>query len=76
MDHRSGEPGEVAQKLRTLRARPGLKDLPVIRRDRVVTLPLALFTSGFPNIEAAERVRDALERFGLVPPRDRGTGAR
>jgi iron complex transport system substrate-binding protein len=69
MDYRSGEPGEVAQKLRTLRARPGLRDLPVIREDRIVTLPLALFTSGYPNIEAAERVRDALERFGLVPER-------
>lgn len=76
MDYRSGEPGEVAQKLRTLRARPGLQDLPVIREDRVVALPLALFTSGFPNIEAAERVRDALERFGLVPARERSAGTR
>ncbi|MGX6449310.1 ABC transporter substrate-binding protein [Patulibacter sp. S7RM1-6] len=71
MDYRSGEPGEVQQKLRTLRARAGLKDLPVVRRNRIVVLPLALFTSGYPNIDAAERVRDALERFGLVPARTR-----
>lgn len=76
MDYRSGEAGEVAQKLRTLRARPGLQDLPVIREDRVVALPLALFTSGYPNIEAAERVRDALERFGLVPERPAASGTR
>lgn len=67
MDYRSGEAGEVEQKLRTLRSRAGLRDLPVVRRDRIVVLPLALFTSGYPNIEAAEQVRGALERFGLVP---------
>jgi iron complex transport system substrate-binding protein len=76
MDYKSGEPGEVEQKLRTLRARPGLEDLPVIREDHVVALPLALFTSGYPNIEAAERVRDALEQFGLVPARERSAGTR
>ncbi|WP_320670899.1 ABC transporter substrate-binding protein [Patulibacter defluvii] len=68
MDYRSGEPGEVRQKLATIRARAGLRGTPVVDRDRIVVLPLSLFTSGFPNIDAAEQVRAALEAEGLAPP--------
>jgi len=67
MDYRSGDADEVRQKLATVRSRAGLKGTPVIDRDRIVVLPLSLFTSGFPNIDAAEQVRAALEAHGLAP---------
>lgn len=67
MDYRSGTAGEVSAKIATLRSQAALKDLPAITQNRIIVLPLALFTSGYPNIEAAEQVRAGLEGFGLLP---------
>ena len=53
MDYRSGNADEVTTKLDTLRNQEGLKNLPVIEQNRIIVLPLALFTSGSPNIAAA-----------------------
>ncbi|MFC4950697.1 ABC transporter substrate-binding protein [Pseudonocardia sp. GCM10023141] len=68
MDYRSGNADEVAQKKATITSQPGLKDLTVVAQNRIVVLPLALFTSGFPNIDAADELRVALEGLGLAPP--------
>lgn len=70
LDYRSDDPKEIEQKRATLVRRAGLKDLPVIREERIVVLPLTLFMSGYANIDAAERLRDELERLELVPRRD------
>lgn len=70
MDYRSDDTNEVDSKLATLRDQPSLSSLPVIDEDRIIVLPLALFTSGYGNIEAAEQVRAGLERLGLLPQSD------
>lgn len=67
MDYRSDNTAEVQTKLDTLRNEEGLKDLPVIRENRIVVLPLALFTSGAPNIDAAESLRQQFDALGLTP---------
>lgn len=58
---------EVQGKIDAIKAREGLKDLDAVKQDRFVVLPLAMFTSGFPNIYGAEQLRGKLEEFGLVP---------
>lgn len=67
MDYRSDDPNEVQAKLETIRAQASLKDSPAVKENRIIVLPLAMFTSGYPNIEAAEQIRIGLEGMGLLP---------
>ncbi len=67
MDYKSDTPDEVEQKLATIRSQAALKDTDAVKQNRIIVLPLTLFTSGYPNIEAAEQVRVGLERLGLQP---------
>lgn len=61
-------PGQsFEQKVAVLRANPATRDLPAVRQGRFLNLPYALWTSGPLNIDAAERVRESLEGWGLVP---------
>ncbi|WFG46021.1 hypothetical protein [Pseudonocardia alni] len=46
---------------------PDTRDLPAVRENRFLNLPYALWTSGPLNVDAAEQVRAALERWNLVP---------
>lgn len=60
-------PQSFEDKVRVLRARAGVKDLPAVKEGRFLNLPYALWTSGPLNIDAAEQARKALEGWGLVP---------
>lgn len=61
-------PGQTfEQKVAVLKANPATKDLPAVREERFLNLPYAMWTSGPLNVDAAERVRTALEGWGLVP---------
>lgn len=70
MDYRSDNPNEVEEKLATIRTHAALKDTAAVKEDRIIVLPLVLFTSGYPNIEAAEQLRAGLEELGLLPETD------
>lgn len=61
---------EVQGKIDAIKAREGLRDLDAVKQERFVVLPLAMFTSGYPNIYGAEQLRDKLEEFALVPDSD------
>lgn len=67
MDYRRGDPNEIPDKLDTIRTQPALADTEVVRQNRIIVLPLVLFTSGYPNLEAAIQVRLGLEELGLAP---------
>lgn len=67
LDYRSDDENEVADKLATVRSQPALRNLEAIAEDRIVVLPLTLFTSGHPNIEAAESLRASFDDLGLTP---------
>lgn len=56
-----------AQKKQILQAHAATRNLPAVRQERFLNLPYALWTSGPLNIDAAEQVRHALERWQLVP---------
>ncbi|MGC0365847.1 iron complex transport system substrate-binding protein [Rhodococcus sp. 27YEA15] len=58
---------EVQGKIDAIKAREGLRDLDAVKQNRFVVLPLAMFTSGFPNIYGAEQLRAQIEAFGLAP---------
>lgn len=61
-------PGQTfEQKVAVLRAHPATKDLPAVKQERFLNLPYAMWTSGPLNIDAAEQVRAALEKWGLAP---------
>ncbi|MFG1635034.1 ABC transporter substrate-binding protein [Pseudonocardia alni] len=60
-------PQTFAEKVAILKSRPDTRDLPAVRENRFLNLPYALWTSGPLNIDAAEQVRAALERWNLVP---------
>lgn len=61
-------PGQTfEQKIAVLKANPATKDLPAVKEGRFLNLPYALWTSGPLNIDAAEQVRAALEKWGLAP---------
>ncbi|MFZ2240190.1 MAG: ABC transporter substrate-binding protein [Gordonia amarae] len=70
MDYKK-TPGEVDQKIAAIKARAGLRDTKAVQQNRFVVLPLAMFTSGYPNIYGAEQLRAKMEGFGVVP--DSGT---
>ncbi|MGE4425672.1 MAG: ABC transporter substrate-binding protein [Solirubrobacteraceae bacterium] len=63
-------PQTFAEKVRVLKARAGVKDLPAVKEERFLNLPYAMWTSGPLNIDAAEQARKALEGWGLVPETD------
>ena len=58
---------EVQGKIDAIKSREGLRDLDAVKQNRFVVLPLAMFTSGFPNIYGAEELRAKIEEFGLAP---------
>lgn len=61
-------PGQsFEEKIKALRTNPATKDLPAVKENRFVNLPYAMWTESPLNVDAAEHVRKALERFGLVP---------
>ncbi|PZG07299.1 ABC transporter substrate-binding protein [Nonomuraea aridisoli] len=60
-------PQTFEQKVRLLTSRAGIKDLPAVAERRFLNLPYALWTSSPLNIDAAEQIRKALERWRLVP---------
>lgn len=61
-------PGQtLEQKIRILRTNPATKDLPAVKEERFLNLPIPAWTSSPLNIDAAEQLRVALEEHGLVP---------
>ena len=66
MDYRKSD-DEVDSKIAAIKARAGLRDSAAVRNNRFVVLPLAMFTSGYPNIYGAELLRQKLEEFALTP---------
>lgn len=61
-------PGQsFEQKVQVLESNPATKDLPAVKDERYVNLPISAWTSGPLNIDAAEQLRVTLERHGLVP---------
>lgn len=70
LDYRKGDANEIPGKLETIRTQPALKDLEVVKKNRIIVLPLVLFTSGYPNLEAAAQVRMGLEALDLAPKSD------
>lgn len=61
-------PGQSFQdKVQVLRTNPATKNLPAVKQGRFLNLPYAAWTSSPLNIDAAESLRHALEKYGLVP---------
>ncbi|MBW3084851.1 Vitamin B12-binding protein [Austwickia sp. TVS 96-490-7B] len=61
-------PGQTYQeKVDILRSHPASKDLRAVREGRFVNLPYTMWTSSSLNIDAAESLRVALEKYGVVP---------
>ncbi|SDK06241.1 iron complex transport system substrate-binding protein [Nonomuraea maritima] len=60
-------PQTFEQKVDLLESRAGIKDLPAVTARRFLNLPYALWTSSPLNIDAAEQIRKALERWHLAP---------
>ncbi|GAA4596291.1 ABC transporter substrate-binding protein [Planotetraspora phitsanulokensis] len=60
-------PQTFQQKVHLLKSRPGIDSLPAVTEERFLNLPYALWTSSPLNIDAAEQIRKALERWHLVP---------
>lgn len=61
---------EIQGKIDSIKSREGLRDLEAVEQNRFVVLPLAMFTSGYPNIYGAEQLRAKVEEFGLAPGGD------
>lgn len=57
----------LADKIAVLEANPATRDLPAVREGRYLNLPIPAWTSSPLNIDAAEALRVALEKHGLVP---------
>lgn len=61
-------PGQtLAQKRQVLAEHPATRDLPAVQEERYLDLPYAMWTSGPLNIDAAEHLRQGLERYRLAP---------
>ncbi|WP_353951793.1 ABC transporter substrate-binding protein [Knoellia sp. S7-12] len=61
-------PGQsFADKVAVLRSNPATKNLPAVTEGRFINLPISSWTSSPTNIDAAEQLRKALEKHGLVP---------
>ncbi|MDO4632047.1 MAG: ABC transporter substrate-binding protein [Corynebacterium sp.] len=67
-------PGQTfEEKVKILKERETTKDLPAVKENRFINLPYAMWTSSPLNIDAAEYVRKAYEKFGLAPSSDVAT---
>lgn len=67
-------PGQsFEEKIQILRTNPATKDLKAVKEDRFINLPYAMWCESPLNADAAEHVRKALEKFGLVPESDVST---
>lgn len=58
------------EKVKILESNPATKNLEAVKQKRFVNLPYAMWTSGPLNIDAAEYMRKAYEKFGLMPKSD------
>ena len=58
------------EKMKILESNPSTKNLEAVKQKRYVNLPYAMWTSGPLNIDAAEYMRKAYEKFGLMPKSD------
>ena len=67
LDYRKGDADEIKNKLETIRTQQALANLDVVKQNRIIVLPLVLFTSGYPNLEAAVQIRKGLEQMGMAP---------
>ena len=64
-------PGQsYQQKIRVLQTNPATKDLPAVKQERFLNLPISAWTSSPLNIDAAEQLRAALEEHHLAPASD------
>lgn len=57
----------MADKVKALEANPATRNLPAVKEKRYLNLPYAAWVSSPLNIDAAEDLRKALEKEGLVP---------
>src|SRR5699024_819627 len=58
------------EKVEVLRNNPATKDLPAVQQERFLNIPISAWTSGPLNIDTAEQLRTALEKWDLVPDSD------
>ena len=56
--------------MKVLESNPATKNLEAVKQKRFVNLPYAMWTSGPLNIDAAEYMRKAYEKFDLMPKSD------
>lgn len=57
-------------KVTALESNPATKNLPAVKEQRYLNLPISVWTSSPLNIDAAEHLRMALEAHDLVPETD------
>ncbi|GAB78300.1 iron complex transport system substrate-binding protein [Austwickia chelonae] len=58
---------DFAAKVEALKSNPASAQLKAVKEGRFINLPYAMWTSGPMNIDAAESVRAAMEKWGLQP---------
>lgn len=64
-------PGQTyEEKIQILKKHPVTKDLPAVMEERFINLPYALWTESPMNIDAAEYLRKAFEKYSLAPTSD------
>lgn len=64
----SDYPGQtIEQKKQVLRTHPATRDLPAVKEERFLSLPVVTWVSGPLNVDAAEHLRASLEKWKLVP---------
>ncbi len=64
-------PGQsYRQKIKVLQTNPATKDLPAVKEERFLNLPISAWTSSPLNIDAAEQLRVTLEEHDLAPASD------
>ena len=56
-----------SEKIKILESNPATKNLDAVKKKRYLNLPIAMWTSGPLNIDAAEHLRVSLEKWGLEP---------
>lgn len=61
------------EKIDALKSHPATKDLTAVKEERFVNLPYAMWTESPLNIDAAEYLRKAFEKYGLAPTSDVST---
>lgn len=61
-------PGQtMAQKVALLEANPATKNLPAVKNRRFVNIAYPAWTSSPLNVDAAETLRQSLEKYRMVP---------